>query len=269
VDEFASISRCLYVEDTAEGYEKIFKELFSRVFEGEYKVSKVFPLGDRCTVIDEHSKNCNNFQRPTLYVIDGDLFLMQKNRLLSKNGLFVLPCYCIENVLIDVDTIYQLLNEENYKMDKEELIIKFDYDGWLEENFQLLLHLFIEYGISFLLAPELQTVSYPITKLVSSNKGIVDKEKIYTRIDNLKNEVIHKSNHEQINLIRTQVESIVDIKHESLYVYVSAKDYILPLLLTRFRAVTKTKAPNINIKLRLAIKCSVELLKESKNFVAK
>ncbi|WP_426993964.1 DUF4435 domain-containing protein [Methylomonas sp. CM2] len=258
----------IYIEDTAEGYEKIFKELFSRVFQGHYKVSKVFPLGDRCAVVREHRKQCSNLKRPTLFVVDGDLFLMQENRLRSERGLFVLPCYCVENILLDIDQIYQLLNEESHVIDRDELIHKFNYTEWLEDNYTHLLYLFIEYGISFTLTPELQTVSYPITKLVSSDKGIVDKDKIEKRIKYLGNEVSRKVSHEKIDAVRKKIESIVPINHDSLYVYVSAKDYLLPLLLTRFRTITKSKATNINIKLRLAIRCNVELLNESKKFVA-
>ncbi len=265
-EEFNDID--IYIEDTAEGYEKIFKELFSRVFQGKYKVSKVFPLGDRCAVVREHKKQCKNIKRPTLFVIDGDLFLMQENRLRSERGLFVLPCYCIENVLLDIDQIYQLLNEEDHTTDRDELINKFNYTEWLGENYKHLIYLFIEYGISFALTPELQTISYPITKLVSSDKGIVDKDKIQKRIQDLHNEILGKVSHEEINLLRKKIESVVPISYDSLYIYVSAKDYLLPLLLTRFRTITKSKATNINIKLRLAMKCNIELLTESKRFVA-
>ncbi|WP_446811172.1 DUF4435 domain-containing protein [Methylomonas sp. 2BW1-5-20] len=265
-EEFNDID--IYIEDTAEGYEKIFKELFSRVFQGQYKVSKVFPLGDRYSVVKEHRKQYSSLTRPTLFIVDGDLFLMQENRLSSERGLFVLPCYCIENILLDINQIYQLLNEECHKVSRDELIHNFNYTQWLEDNYKHLLYLFIEYGISFTLTPELQTVNYPITKLVSSDRGVVDKDKVQKRIKDLGNEVLSKASHEEIDILRRKIESIVPINQDSLFTYVSAKDYLLPLLLTRFRTVTKSKATNINIKLRLAMRCNVELLNESKKFVA-
>jgi hypothetical protein len=265
-EEFNDID--IYIEDTAEGYEKIFTELFSRVFSDTYKVSKVFPLGSRMSVVREHEQNCSNFTRPTLYVIDGDLFLMLDNGLASKEGLFVLPCYCIENVLIDIESIHQLLNEENHLKSKDELINEFNYHHWLEGNYRYLLKLFIEYAISFYLLPEIQTVGYQVRELVSSDKGIVDINKVEKRINELMSNVIHQVGNEKYLSTKTTVESIVELNPHNLFIFVSAKDYILPLLITRFKTITKTKMSNINFKLRLAIKCDVKYLYGAKEYVA-
>lgn len=265
-EEFNEID--IFIEDTAEGYEKIFKELFSRVFQGKYKISKVFPLGERRAVIDEHDKNKNNFKRPTLYVIDGDLFLMLNNSVSSTKGLFVLPCYCIENILIDIGSIHQLLNEECHYKDKDDLIIEFDYSNWSKTNYEPLLKLFIEYAVIFSLLPEKQTVGYQVTQLVSSNNGIIDEAKTLNRINELQSEIFHKHDHETYSLTKAKVESIVKLEEKNLTKFVSGKDYLLPLLLTRFRAITRSRTSNINLKLRLAIKCDVSLLNEAINYVA-
>ena len=43
----------IYVEDTKQGYEKVFKILFSRLFEDKFRVDSIFPLGGRDKVINK------------------------------------------------------------------------------------------------------------------------------------------------------------------------------------------------------------------------
>ena len=63
----------IYIEDTTKGYKKLYKNLFSRVFQNKYRVSEVFPIGSRGKVIAQHK--IKNSIRPYLFIIDGDLFL--------------------------------------------------------------------------------------------------------------------------------------------------------------------------------------------------
>ncbi|WP_305419828.1 DUF4435 domain-containing protein [Photobacterium leiognathi] len=112
----------IYIEDTAEGYTKLFKHLFKRVFQNEYNIENVFPIGSRSNVI----KKCEEqllikVERPSLFIVDGDLYQLKGEPKPIPKGTFVLPRYCIENILIDGNAIVDFIDEENIDKDKDEL----------------------------------------------------------------------------------------------------------------------------------------------------
>lgn len=257
----------IFVEDTAFGYEKLFMELFSRVFLGIYKVSNVFPLGSRGAVIEEYEQNLAEIKRPTLYVVDGDLHLINQNTQ-NRTGLYTLPYYCVENLLIDEEAILSLINEENAILSREALIEAFDYQGWVSKNSGLLTDLFIDYGVAFSSCPSIQTVAFDISNLVSSNSGDVDPQKIANRKREIVAAIVEKIGIDEYRRHRNRIESFASNNQNAFCTFVSAKDYILPLLLMRIRKLTSTRAPNINIKLRLALSCDLANIEDSKNYVA-
>lgn len=261
-EEFNDID--IYIEDTAQGYDKIFEEIFSRVFHDTYKISKVFPLGSRETVIKEHSKANNKFNRPTLYIVDGDLPLIHDEKAL-KPGLYSLPLYCIENILIDKESIHKILNEEDPTTLRSKLIELFDFDEWESKNIPHLVDLFIDYGICSKEHPEFQTVAYEIKNLVSSNSGTVDNTKLSARKEQVINAIKERICAEKYAEQRNKIEA--RILNNNPIVYISGKDYLMPLLLMRLRKVTNTKTPNLHIKSRLAMICNIDSIMDSINYV--
>jgi len=257
----------IFVEDTAFGYEKIFMELFSRVFSGVYKVSNVFPLGSRGAVIAEYEQHLSEIKRPTLYIVDGDLHLINQNTQ-NRTGLYTLPYYCVENLLIDEEAILRLINEENAILSKEALIEAFDYQGWVSKNSSLLIDLFIDYGVAFSACPSIQTVAFDISNLVSSNSGDVDPQKVANRKKEVVDATVERIGIDEYQRHRNRIESFALNNPNAFCTFVSAKDYTLPLLLMRIRKLTCTRAPNINIKLRLALSCDLANIEDSKNYVA-
>lgn len=264
-EEFNDID--IFIEDTAVGYEKLFMELFSRVFAGTYRVSNVFPLGSRGSVIAECDQNLPNIKRPTLYVVDGDLHLINQNTE-NRLGLYTLPYYCVENLLVDENAIHNLINEESAVISREDLIDLFDYSGWVSSNSGVLTDLFIEYGVAFTTCPNIQTVAFDISNLVSSNTGDVDHVKVAARKRAITSAIIEKIGTDEYHLHRARIEAFAFNSEDAFLKFVSAKDYILPLLLMRIRRITSTKAPNVNIKLRLAMVCNLTGIADSKQYVA-
>lgn len=258
----------IYIEDTAKGYKKLFAEIFSRVFRDKYRVSEVFPLGGSKKVVDECKKCQGEFTRPSLYIIDGDLFLFEKNIREELPGLYILPFYCIENLLIDQNCFLKLLNEEDPVRRQEQLALDFDFSTWVEENAKHLVRLFIEYAICFKLCPEKETVKFPVRKLVSSSSGIVDESKINHRISEISKYIIEKVGAETYNELKAEIEGRVAVNSDSLLKYVSGKDYLFPLIFTRFNSVAKeAKVQKLHFKLRLALGCSIDAISDCQNCV--
>lgn len=260
----------IYVEDTAHGYEKLARELFSRVFEGVYKVKKVFPLGERAIVVNECGKNQTKVARPTLYVVDGDLHLLTNDDPADEkklNGLYKLPCYCIENILIDEQAITKLLHEEDTVNDLGFLRNELKFEGWIACNDDLLVDLFMEYGAAKKLAPHLQTVRYSVRKLISSADGTVDEVKIRTRAEELRSNVVTEVGEERYLEIKRLILTNVKKSDKKMLKFVSGKDYLLPLLILKMKSVVATKISNINLKIRLAMHCDVSILSDAGKFI--
>ncbi|WP_019601998.1 DUF4435 domain-containing protein [Teredinibacter turnerae] len=256
----------VYIEDTAVGYSKLFSIIFSRIFEGEYKVEKVFPVGDRNSVIEQHRSHVST-GRPSIYVIDGDLYILTGNDVENAAGLFKLPMYCIENILCDHEAIVEILDEEDPVNDRNVIAGLFNYEEWVDNNCDLLFELFIEYAISFEANPTAQTVAYPVNKLVSSEKGNISEEKIEKRIDEIKTETISVLGQERYEERRKNlIGKFVGGGKEKLSV-VSGKDYVFPLLKMRAKSVVKTRISDINLKQRIAKKCDLSNMLPAKDYI--
>ena len=258
----------IYIEDTAFGYKKLFAILFSKVFDGTYKLQEVFPIGNRDKVIESHKNHSNERNRPSLYIIDGDLFVLIGEDINSQPGLFKLPFYCIENILICPAALHSLLDEEDTELSPDRVEAKFNLNAWLNKNIDGLFSLFIEYAITKKVNPDEQTVAYPVKNIVSNGFGDVDEKKLTDRINDLRNK--------SINIIGS--EKYEETKHDILTKFnkdnlnkidvISGKDYLFPLLKIRFRSTVKTKISDINIKQRLAAKCEINNLKQAINYVS-
>lgn len=265
-EEFNDID--IYVEDSAHGYEKIFVELFSRVFEGRYKISKVFPLSGRDPVICKCRTSQGKFSRPSLYVVDGDLNLLGGGLNLKLDGLYQLPVYCMENILIDKDAIVEILDEEEVVRYRHEIEKDFDFDGWLGLNSTLLAELFTEYFVCHYFCPEQETISYPVNRLVSSDVGVLDPRKVNEKISELRCLVLERVDNSVYYAKRIEVKRKFMEDPLAVLRYSSAKDYLFPLLYTRSKSVVRMNVEKLRFKLRLAKKCELHHLSSCEGYIA-
>lgn len=256
----------IYIEDTAAGYSKLFSIIFSRVFEGKYRVKKVFPIGDRNSVIRQHG-NHSRSERPSIYIIDGDLFILAGDIVESGPGLFKLPVYCIENLLCDHEAIVDVLDEEESVIARENIVEIFDYDDWVDNNCELLFQIFIEYSILFKLDSTVATVSFPVREFVTSEKGSLSSEKVYKRIEDLRLHSISVVGEAQYEVIRNvMLSQFIDEPGDKLRI-VSGKDYLFPLLKMRAKSIVKTRISDINFKQRIAKRCGLAPVSQISNYV--
>jgi len=256
----------IYIEDTAMGYKKLFSIMFSRVFSDKYRVDNVFPIGDRKSVINQHEKHIRT-GRPSIYIIDGDLFMLTGESLNNTDGLFKLPFYCIENLLCDSEAIIDLFDEEDPVKSRGEIQEQFDYSSWVDGNCTMLFDLFIEYAVSFKVNPSVQTVAYSVKNIVSSEKGNVCSNKINERIDELRLSSIDAVGEE---IYAKEKNSILDnyaLSDIDPMSFVSGKDYLFPLLKMRAKSIVKTSISDITLKMRLARKCDLSGLSKCEKYV--
>jgi hypothetical protein len=185
----------------------------------------------------------------------------------NKKGFYKFPFYCVENILIDYNALHNLLDEEEPSKAKDDLINQFDFIGWLEENEQKLFNLFIEYATAFKLKLEEKIVAYEVKHLVSSNNGCIDEHKLQNRIKDLRDKAIVKVGTEEYQRTKELIlENFVNSSVNKLDI-VSGKDYLFPLIKTRFKSIVNTKIPDINFKHRLVKNCDIEKIKECISYV--
>lgn len=253
----------IYIEDTEPGYAKIFNIIFSRLFDGKYKIGRVFPLGGRDIVIAKHAEFTSE-KRPSLFVIDGDLYLMSGDYIENQKGLYKLPYYCVENILIDHDSIISVLNEEDILKTEDQLRRDFSYYIWFGKNSKILYDLFVEYATSFTLNPTEATVSYSVQNLISSGDGNLDEQKVRNRINHLKSLIDQHPSYEE-----TKRKIIDKCKNSSCNTidFVSGKDYIIPLIYLKIKRCVPTKISKINFKIRLAFKCDISNIREAEDYI--
>lgn len=252
----------IYVEDTAIGYKKIYKCILNRLLGEDYLINDVFPLGGRGAVLTSWGSDENKRKRPRLYIIDGDIDLLHGVRE-CKAGLYTLPYYCIENIFVCEDAIVNLMVDEDPEKEKDELSALFDFNGWNEKNADLLFELFITYALIQKFTPSIQNVNYQISKLVSGNKGELDSVKVNERIGMLETSLRLVITDEVIAYEKKKIKSEIT-KDARVKKFVSGKDYLLPLLMTRVKSIVNTKISNINFKHRVSKYCDLNDLSDIK-----
>lgn len=263
-EEFNDVD--IYIEDTAPGYRKIFKELLTRALGGEYKIDQIFPLGNKDSVISECEKDQAS-DRKRVYIVDGDYTILNGDIRNDLRGLFTLPRYCIENYFFCEQSILQTANEEEAEMELDMIADNLAFDNWISDNEPLLLELFIIYAICYRYIPEEQTVGFKVTRLCSSNSGIVCQTKIQERISYLKEKLIQLIGDERLRLEIQIIEERIRDKDKKMLRYVSGKDYLLPLMITRLQSFLRFSSNSTSIRLRLAMKSDVEELKVIMDYI--
>lgn len=257
----------IYIEDTAEGYRKIFKELLNKALGTKFNIEQVFPLGSREQVIEECRKNQEGDGRKKVYIVDGDLHILNAGSTPELNGLYVLPRYCVENYLFCENAISQTADEEECEMELEQIKAKINFNSWLSENESLLLDLFIVYAICFKYIPQEQTVGYKVSKLCNSNSGIVNPDKVKARKDELITKLVAFLGEERLNTEIEIIKERIIEKDKKLLRFVSGKDYLLPLLITRLQSFLRFPSNSIAVRLRLAKKANADELKEIETYI--
>lgn len=259
----------IYIEDKAGGYRKIFKELLNKALGSKFSIEQIFPIGNRDEVIAECEKNQETGERKRVYIVDGDLYLLNGGDREDLKRLFILPRYCIENYFLNEDAISQIVYEEETEMEIDAIRRKIDFSHWLNENEKNLLELFIVYAICFKHMPSEQTVGFKVNNLCSSDSGIVCPDKINLRIMELKNKLTVLFGEERFELETKKIKDKIKSKDKKILRFVSGKDYLLPLMTTRLKSLLKfsPKSNSTTLKIRLAMRSEVEELKEIENYI--
>lgn len=260
----------VYVEDTAPGYDKIFSVLLSRAVSTRISLSRVFPLGCREEVIaaarrDEQLATKN---RRSVFIVDGDLYLLCGEREELPGNVVVMSRYCVENFLWDEEALVALMDDEDLEAEAEQLRERLDFAGWLARSIGGLRQLFLIFAVAHKFDSGIPTLSRGSRSICASHDGEIDVGKIEAIHAEIYGALVAKYGVVVVEYMCRLVEGRVDSTKCFVTTYVSGKDFILPFAIQKIRAVTKSKASNINLKVRLAKMCDVSPLASSVEKIA-
>lgn len=251
----------IYIEDTADGYSKLFAIILGRILTSHISIKKVFPLGERNKVIEEAKKTLEKQnRRKSIFIVDGDLFLLTGERSELPQNTIRLPRYCIENFLIDSEAFIDLLDEECPNQERSVLKEAFNFEEWKQSSTDNFFRLFTSFAVSHILGSGAKTVKHGSNSICLNEMGDICKNKSEKLAQDTDDISISKCNQEKMTELLDTIKRNIDTNLCFITTYVSGKDFLLPLLLSRFRRVSQSRAPNILIKQRLARKCNLQSL---------
>ncbi|MCX8892242.1 DUF4435 domain-containing protein [Vibrio parahaemolyticus] len=258
----------IYIEDTKQGYKKLYVHLLSRLLDGSYAISDVHPIGPRSLVIQKCIDKTGKLNRPSLFIVDGDLFLLRGEEKALPAGVFRLPRYSIENILLDENSILDYLDDENEVDLYDEIKDKLKFKEWINKNRGPLVELFIHYSI--LQKNKIftvKTISHKVSKLTIDDSEFVDQGLINNKILECKNAIVLKlGNDKYEEEIKDITQKITDSDCAFL-THIAGKDYIFPLMRKLFKTVLAKEIAPTNFFLRLAKRCPVDIISDCKNHI--
>lgn len=229
----------IYTEDEEKDKE-FYKLLFARLLEGTSEIiSDIYPLGCSRQVIKKCNED-NDFSRRKLYIVDGDIVL-QYNPKENNKYLFVLDAYCIENFVIDENSVCKTAYSLYPCMEIQKVYEKLNYERMLIEIAEPLIQLFFHYSIHnecFNAFNQLHIYTY-------LTKNNIDLKKIDAKIDEIKSILLSngKTESEYLELLSNR-KSKFPYDTDSLLRIVSGKDFLIPYISCYIRTII-----NQNIKL--------------------
>ena len=130
----------IYTED--ENKDKPFyKKLFIRLLKDSgINIHDVYPLGSSDDVIEACQKD-NDVTRKKIYIVDGDIYLMFNPKQVIPN-LFVLDAYCMENLVIDEESVCNALCNFHGEKEYDEIKVLFQFDSLIQQHQDALITLF-------------------------------------------------------------------------------------------------------------------------------
>ncbi len=257
----------VFVEDSYD--EEFYKVIINRVFEKTgHKINKLISLGGKSNVIAACKEDQDKRDTKRIYIVDGDLDILNDTNENNLDYLFVLEKYCIENYLIQEDPLIEIIHD-NVLIDRDKIKKILSFENWLKGISSELVELFIHYALCKKIVPTQRTISLGVGSICcQKNKiTILDSKKCSERIETLKEKLLDVVSEEEYNdqIYNLRQKWPPSVNH--VLTVVSAKDYLLPLTefrLQKFKSIKKFTLSRDSLRIRLAKQIDVKELEEIK-----
>ena len=256
----------IFIEDSND--EEFYKALIQRLTDGK-RVKKIIS----CKCKTELIKACEADQidrvRKRIYLTDGDLDLIVDSNIYDLKYLYILEKYCIENYLIEEEGILEVLHS-NIVLDKSVIKKQLTLNNYLKSISNPLIQLFLHYSITHLHKMGTKTVANAVATFCKQNKSltVLDIIKIENKIKELREEIILKIGEDEYDATIYDLRQKWPSNNQTLLTIVSAKDYLLPLLIFRFKKLKGKVSFNLkseSLRIGLAKNINLDSLSNLKN----
>lgn len=253
----------IYTEDKEED-RQFYVRLLGRLLDGTgCHINDITPLGS-CNLVEQASKN--NPDPKGIYIIDGDIYTILSPKQ-STSSLYVLDAYCIENKVIDNDSVINLVYNLYGQMDMNNLSEHLKIDRFMMSIMESLIQLFFHFALEQKYVDHFKIKHADCFK---SKTSVIDCNKINEEIENIKNVLVPQYlNEQQFNEELGDMRSRFPIELKSLLTIVSGKDYLIPCIRRYIseKLNFSFNLPNESLKFNLAKYCSLDSLEGLKSFV--
>jgi len=226
----------IYTEDELKDKE-FYKVLFDRLLTKKLKINDITPLGSRKNVITRCGNEPEN-GRKKIFIIDKDINVVSGNNIPVLKNLFILDGYCIENFVLDKESITKFIYMNCAIRPKEEIESDLDYENWLANYANKLVELFIHFGII-----DFYGGKFTLFNANKFHDGITYKEELVNEeIEKSKNEILLHTSNENYQQKYDEIKAKWSNCIESLMTIVSGKNYLIPILLLKTSCFKKSSA---------------------------
>lgn len=256
----------IFTED--ENKDKAFyKKLFSRLLEGSgILINDVYPLGSSNDVI----KACNNDTdetRKKIYIVDGDIYLMYAPKP-SSNKLFVLDAYCMENMVIDENSICNTLCNFLGELELNDVKTLYKFNALVDSHKDELIELFYYKALKNKYCGYFTL--YSLGRYYDKNNNL-NLSEIHQEELNIKNDLIRGGVVDEITFNR-DIELLKERfpkTPETFLKIISGKDYLIHMIACHATKVLnyKQRCSKYAWKFNFAQYCNLNRLQPLKNAI--
>jgi hypothetical protein len=230
----------IYTEDNDKDKE-FYKVLFKRLLKSDIIINDITPLGCKDTVIKRCDEEPDN-GRKKIFIVDGDVIFIHGKNIPVLQNLYVLEGYCIENFLIDKETIIHFLYMNCGTKPIEQIEIELNFNDWLNEYSTMFIDLFIHFALINYFGGYFTLFNANKYHVKQGEEMIFQTELVNADILKIKDEILKLVSIEDYNLKYEELNEKWTHCIENLTTIVSGKDYLIPLLLLKTKQFRKSKA---------------------------
>lgn len=265
----------VYTEDKASD-STFYRKLFARILDGTgIRIEDVYPLGD-CDNVRRQCKaaslNYNQWKRPRLYMIDGDIYLMYSPKTQLPH-MYILDTYCIENKLICEDALASAISCILATIEPDDVKKIIQFNGMFTPLVLPIMSLYYHMVLSKeqIGVFRLHNIEY----FYDFSKNKLKCSEIQSYIKDVKSNVASSTGMNSVEL-DSKIEDIrmrIQPTLTNFLKYVSGKDYLLPFAIKS--AVSKLKRnnhlslqlPKDSWKHHLAVFCDLSMFQDLKDAI--
>lgn len=255
----------IYTEDEIKDKE-FYKFLFKKLLNNSVRINDITPLGCKENVIKRCIEEPLN-GRKKLFIVDSDINIIHGFNVPNLQNLYVLDGYCIENLLLDEESIIKYVYHNCATKSIEEIEAELDFQNWLKPYSEPLINLFLHFALVDLFDGVFTLYNANRFHTILKGQLYFNAFEVEKEILKIKNEILESHSLEDYEYNLDQLQSQWDDNLGNLLTIVSGKDYLIPILLIKTLQFKKSKSiPSLEeVKMSLVNLGDLQRLKSLKN----